>query len=194
MNYYDHYIGDYQAKTAHLSLAEHGAYLLMLQNFYMSERPLPADRKVLFRLLRVDSKQERAAVESVIRQYWTEESGALINRRASRAVEEYRRWVNKQRANGGKGGRPPKTQGQTQGQTQTKPNGNPNHNPSESETGDTTYHTTYHTTHTRDETTSQPPPKPGSGGPERVGVILGKVREKVQAWKPPTEEEIRAGK
>jgi uncharacterized protein YdaU (DUF1376 family) len=44
--------------------------------------------------------------------------------------------------------------------------------------------------------TTQTPPTPSRGaGPERVGVGLEKVREKLQErWIPPTEEQIRAGK
>lgn len=123
MNYYEHHISDYQRKTAHLSLAEHGAYLLMLQTFYASERPLPGDRKVLFRLLRADTKVEKAAVESVIRQFWRISAEGLTNGRADSVVTEYHAWVEKQKANGKRGGRPAKSEGLTQ----MKPNGGDSH-------------------------------------------------------------------
>lgn len=41
MNFFKLYIGDYQRDTAHLSVTEHGAYLLMLQHYYATEKPLP---------------------------------------------------------------------------------------------------------------------------------------------------------
>jgi uncharacterized protein YdaU (DUF1376 family) len=119
VNYFEFHIADYQRKTAHLSLAEHGAYSLMMQTFYASERALPANRKILYRLLRADSKVEKAAVEAVIEQFWQEEGVGLINKRAMEMVAEYRQWVDKQKANGKRGGRPNKTQGLSQ----TKPNG-----------------------------------------------------------------------
>jgi uncharacterized protein YdaU (DUF1376 family) len=122
MNYYEHHIGDYQRKTAHLTLAEHGAYTLMLQTFYATERPLPADRKVLYRLLRADSVAERKAVDSVTAQFWERTDAGLTNNRAGEVLDNYKRWVDQQKANGKRGGRPPKTDGLSE----TKPNGVPN--------------------------------------------------------------------
>lgn len=121
MNYFELHIGDYQRKTAHLTLAEHGAYSLMLQTFYATERPLPADRKVLYRLLRADTLPERKAVDSVAAQFWQESKAGLSNRRAQEVLDVYLQWVEKQRTNGGKGGRPPKTNGLSE----HKPNDNP---------------------------------------------------------------------
>jgi uncharacterized protein YdaU (DUF1376 family) len=123
VNYYEFHIGDYQRKTAHLSLAEHGAYSLMLQTFYATERPLPADRKVLYRLLRADSATERKAVDAVIVQFWQSTAIGLTNSRAAEVLDEYKRWVAKQKANGSRGGRPPKTEGLSQ----EKANGGDSH-------------------------------------------------------------------
>ncbi len=81
MNFVKLYIGDYQRDTGHLSIAEHGAYLLMLQHFYATEKPLPTG-KALHRLLRAESKAEREAIDCVVRQFWTEADGGLVNGRA----------------------------------------------------------------------------------------------------------------
>jgi uncharacterized protein YdaU (DUF1376 family) len=121
MNYYEHHIGDYQRKTAHLSLAEHGAYSLMLQTFYATERALPADRKVLYRLLRADTAAERKAVDSIASQFWQPTTVGLINKRAEEVLNAYRRWLDQQKANGTRGGRPR----QTHGLSGDKPNDNP---------------------------------------------------------------------
>ena len=106
MNYFELYMSDYQRKTAHLSLSEHGAYLLMLQANYSSEHPIPSDKKVLYRLLRAASKQEKSAIDSVVRQFWKETPEGLVNARASVAIVEYRQWVEKQRENGKRRGKP----------------------------------------------------------------------------------------
>ena len=132
VNYFELHIGDYQRKTAHLSLAEHGAYTLMLQTFYASERPLPAERRVLYRLLRADSAGERKAIDSVLAQFWEKSPEGYTNKRAAEVVSEFRAWVEKQRSNGNRGGRPPKTHGLSV----VKPNGKQNPNPDGSETGD----------------------------------------------------------
>lgn len=141
MNYFELHIGDYQRKTAHLSLAEHGAYSLMLQVFYAIEKPLPENRKILYRMLRVSSKRERSAVDSICEQFWYVTEGGLSNKRAEEVLGAYHNWLAKQKANGSQGGRPPKpkdnpslTHGlflgsspdnpnKTQRVTQTEPNG-----------------------------------------------------------------------
>lgn len=81
MNFFKLYVGDYQRDTAHLSVTEHGAYLLMLQHYYATERPLPTG-KALHRMLRAQDKAEREAIDSVAEQYWQESADGLINKRA----------------------------------------------------------------------------------------------------------------
>ena len=41
MHYYQFHCGDYARDTGHLSAAEHGAYRLMLDWYYINERPIP---------------------------------------------------------------------------------------------------------------------------------------------------------
>lgn len=89
MNYYKHFIGDYGKKTGDLSLMEHGAYLLMMQAYYATEAPLPIG-KALYRLVRAESKAERAAVEAVARRFWQETETGLINPRADEEIAKAR--------------------------------------------------------------------------------------------------------
>ena len=88
MNFYKHYIGDYQRDTGHLSLAEHGAYRLMLDTFYATGRPLPADRKTLYRLLRAATPVERKAIDAILGQFWETTSEGMVNRRAAVEIEK----------------------------------------------------------------------------------------------------------
>ena len=99
MNYYRHHIGDYLKKTAHLSMAEHGAYGLMLQHFYATEKPLPVDRS-LYRLLRAETKAERAAVDSVIKQFWMQTPDGLVNKRAQQVLKEDLAFIEQARQRG----------------------------------------------------------------------------------------------
>lgn len=46
VNFAKLYIGDYLRDTGTLTLAQHGAYMLMLLEFYATERPLPTGRRL----------------------------------------------------------------------------------------------------------------------------------------------------
>jgi uncharacterized protein YdaU (DUF1376 family) len=89
VNYYKHFIGDYGKKTGDLSLMEHGAYLLMMQAYYATEEPLPTG-KALYRLVRADSKAERAAVDAVAKRFWKQTDAGLINPRADEEIAKAR--------------------------------------------------------------------------------------------------------
>jgi len=70
VNFYKHFIGDYGRSTADLSMLEHGAYRLMLDHFYGSGRPLPADKRALYRLLRAETTADKHAIDAVSLRYW----------------------------------------------------------------------------------------------------------------------------
>lgn len=105
MKFFELHISDYQRKTPHLSLAEHGAYMMMLQIFYGSERPLPVERRLLYRMLRAESRVERAAVDAVVKEFWIESPEGLTNARAIDTLNEYLEWVKSQREKGRNGAR-----------------------------------------------------------------------------------------
>ena len=85
VNFFKLYIGDYQRDTAHLSITEHGAYMLMLQHYYATEKPLPIG-KALHRMLRATDKAERDAIDAVAAQFWTTTEAGLVNERADREL------------------------------------------------------------------------------------------------------------
>lgn len=137
MNFFKLYIGDYQRDTAHLSVVEHGAFLLMLQHYYATEKPLPLDIRAICRLIRADSKQDREAIEKVLAEFWTETSEGYVNNRAMREIlkADSQRTINREL--GKRGGRPRKTESDIEQQTEQKtesvsgiePNDNPNQTP-----------------------------------------------------------------
>lgn len=87
MNFFKLYIGDYQRDTAHLSIAEHGAYMLMLQHYYATEKPLPVG-KALHRMLRAQDKTERDAIDAVASQFWSTTEAGLVNERADKEIDK----------------------------------------------------------------------------------------------------------
>lgn len=120
MNFYKRYMADYAKKTARLTLAQHGAYTLLLDEMYATERPLPAEYVELFRICRAMSKTEQDAVRQVVEQFFPiGGDGLRHNSRATVEISEAAPAMEAARSNGKKGGRPSKE----------KPSGFPEKNP-----------------------------------------------------------------
>jgi len=119
VNFYKRYMADYSQKTARLTLAQHGAYTLLLDEMYSTERGLPADYENLYRICRAMNKAEQEAVRSVADTFFS--IGADGLRHNSRAVAEITQAapaMEAARLNGQRGGRPKK-----------EPSGFPENNP-----------------------------------------------------------------
>ena len=97
VNYFKLYCGDYSKKTQHLTLAEHGAYVLMLIAYYATERPLPVVPK-LYRLCHATSLYEKRAVDSIVTQFWQVTEAGLINVRADQEIIKDQEFMASQRA------------------------------------------------------------------------------------------------
>lgn len=133
MDYYKRYMGDYGKRTARISMLEHGAYTLLMDDYYSTQAPLPAEPDALYRICRAMTKAEQTAVMSVAEQFFP--IGEDGKRHQSRIDEELSEWAEtaeRSRANGRKGGRP-KNPGRnpeiTQGVSKSKPTNIPSSNP-----------------------------------------------------------------
>lgn len=124
------YIGDYQKDTMRLTTQQHGAYLLMLMEYWING-PLPDDNEDLAAITKM-SLTEWKKHRKKLQRFFTVEGGSWHNKRADEEKEAatYRREV--ARKNGRKGGRPRKNNnpGKTYGfsnggenETQEKPTG-----------------------------------------------------------------------
>ena len=91
MHHYAHHLGDYRAHTAHLTMLEDGAYRRLLDLYYMHEKPLPADVAACQRLAAARSKEERAAIEVVLHEFFTLEADGWHQSRADEEVANYRK-------------------------------------------------------------------------------------------------------
>lgn len=80
MNFYKHYIGDFQRDTNHLSLTERGAYLALIHHYYATELPLPNDYAALCRIAGAITPAEQKAVKVAMRFFTVVESGLMHNR------------------------------------------------------------------------------------------------------------------
>lgn len=125
MNFYKHYMGDYDRKTAHLSLTEHGAYRILLDHYYSTLSPLPASTQTLCRICRATTELETESVKIVAEQFFPLNGDG--RRHNSRADQELNRWKQQAEINretGKLGGRPrihPKTDSETELITEQKP-------------------------------------------------------------------------
>jgi uncharacterized protein YdaU (DUF1376 family) len=77
VNFYKHYIGDFQRDTGHLSLTQRGAYLCLMHHYYATEKPLPNDHSALCRIAGAIDKAERDAVKVVMGFFSACDSGLM---------------------------------------------------------------------------------------------------------------------
>lgn len=87
MNYYQHHIGDYVRATAHLTWMEDCAYRRMIEWYYAEEKPLPSDKRQLYRVIRAVSKQERDAVDAVLSEFFHPSDDGFRHRRCDAEIE-----------------------------------------------------------------------------------------------------------
>lgn len=87
-HWYPRYVGDYGSKTSHLSMVEHGAYALLLDHYYSTEKPLNANACVLHRVCRAFADAEKDAVQSVLDQFFTLEDDGWHNARVDEELKK----------------------------------------------------------------------------------------------------------
>lgn len=108
MNFYPHHIGDYLTATAHLTWQEDCAYRRLLDVYYSREQALPTEIAQACRLVRAASKDERKAVETVLTEFFTLTDSGWSHSRCEAEIAKAKDAADRARANGKKGGRPPK--------------------------------------------------------------------------------------
>jgi len=106
VNYYERHLGDYARDTGHLSMLEHGAYSLLLDRYYITERGIPADQA--HRIARARSQDERDAVDAVLQEFFTLIDGIWVQARAVGEIALAQKKIDAARQNGKLGGRPRK--------------------------------------------------------------------------------------
>lgn len=87
MNFYKHHLGDYDGHTAHLSWDEDMAYTRLLRAYYRRELPIPEGEA--YRLARANSRAQKEAVDSVLREFFDKRADGWHNKRADEEVTAY---------------------------------------------------------------------------------------------------------
>ena len=83
------FVADYLADTWHLSPAEHGAYLLLIMNYWQRGKPLPSDDAKLARLLRMSAK-EWSSVKCEVSQFFRDDGDTWHHARIEDELERCR--------------------------------------------------------------------------------------------------------
>lgn len=89
MHYYAKNIGDYARDTGHLSMTEHGAYNLLMDVCYATERPLPLDRVRVYALVRAIERRDRAAVDKCMEDFFDLREDGYHQKRIDAEIAEY---------------------------------------------------------------------------------------------------------
>lgn len=106
MNFYPHHIGDYLTATAHLTWLEDAAYRRLLDVYYSREAKIPLDVGQACRLVRAASKDEKQAVETVLKEFFTQTEEGWSHTRCDAEIAKARALAERAKNNGMKGGRP----------------------------------------------------------------------------------------
>lgn len=117
MQYYQFHIGDYTTATVHLTHMEDLAYRRLIDLYYMTEEPIPTDIPRVSRRLRMDPEH----IETILKEFFDLTENGWENHRCNRDISAFHEYIEKQRGNGKKGGRPRKKGNKTQ----EKPTANP---------------------------------------------------------------------
>jgi uncharacterized protein YdaU (DUF1376 family) len=89
VNYYEHHIGDYAEATGHLTFVEDAAYSRLIRKYYATERPIPADLKQAQRLVGARTREERAAVEQVLSEFFELRDDGWHQARCDEGIADY---------------------------------------------------------------------------------------------------------
>lgn len=89
MHKYTHHLGDYAKDAGHLELIEEGAYRRLIDRYYSTEEPLPLDAVELHRIARARTPEEKAAVDQVVREFFTPAADGLRHKRIDAEIAVY---------------------------------------------------------------------------------------------------------
>ena len=104
MNFYRRFPGDYANDTRHLTFAEHGAYTLLLDYCYATEKPLPKDKEEIYRKMCARTAQDRAVIDRVLAEFFQLRRQGYVQARVKEEIAFASRKSEVRRVSGRKGG------------------------------------------------------------------------------------------
>jgi uncharacterized protein YdaU (DUF1376 family) len=86
MNFYKHHIGDYDQATRHLTFVEDAAFSRLIRKYYAEEKPFPTDAKRIEKLVGARTKDEKAAIQSVLEEFFYVDGNVWRNKRCDEEI------------------------------------------------------------------------------------------------------------
>lgn len=93
LRWYAHEMEAYEKKTRGLTMIQHGAYRLLLDEYYSTGKPLPADISQLHRVCRAVEAVEKEAVEYVLHRFFTKRGEVFRHHRADQELRAARKLI-----------------------------------------------------------------------------------------------------
>lgn len=91
MHYYKFNIGDYRRDTQHLTLLEHGIYRILIDSYYLNEKPLCEDNAELMRTHCIRSAEEKQALENILKDFFVLKKGkGYFHKKCDEQIKQYR--------------------------------------------------------------------------------------------------------
>lgn len=107
MHFYERHIGDYYKKAGRLNILQHGVYTLLMDACYDREQFPTLEEAIDW--VWADTEEEIQAVEFVLKKFFKlNEDGVYVQNHIEEDLTAYHAFLDKQKENGKKGGRPPK--------------------------------------------------------------------------------------
>lgn len=97
--YMPFYTAEYMNDTAHLTMAEHGAYLLLIIHYWHTEKPLPDDDKKLAQICKTTLKGFRR-IKLTVSLLFTHRGNTLVHKRIEKEIKEYYEKLDAKRLSG----------------------------------------------------------------------------------------------
>lgn len=89
MKWWPRWVGDFAAKTRHLTVLEHGVYTLLLDHYYTTENALPVEVDRLCRIVGARTDDEERAVKRVAAEFFPiNGDGTRHNKRADEEIQK----------------------------------------------------------------------------------------------------------
>ena len=165
MNFYQRHIGDYLKATSHLSLLEHGIYTRLLDVYYTREGAIPADQAA--RLVGARSKEEKAALEAVLSEFFSLEADGWHQKRCDKELAKYKEKSAKAAESAAARWSKTQSDGNADGM-RTHSEGNANHKP---------------ITNNQEPNKDKPPPAARTSAPKKTAMPADfGISDRVRAW------------